>query len=259
MSNERLRAAISAKGESIHSVAQHVGVDPKSVERWITTDRTPHRGHRWKTAHFLGVDEVYIWPGVQKQADTASTSELITYYPHRGAVPTALWSSLIEKAKDRLDVLVYAGLFLFDSHPDLPDQLAAKAGAGAQIRILLGDPDSEMIRRRGEEEGIGGDLAARARITRRYLEPAMTTPGVEVRLHDTILYNSIYRFDDDVLVNPHVLGAPAGQNPVLHFRYIPGARTFRHYMRSFDYAWARGGPAKGYAGTTAGRARACEA
>ncbi|MGW2119613.1 helix-turn-helix domain-containing protein, partial [Streptomyces zhihengii] len=87
MSNERLRAAISAKGESIHSVAQHVGVDPKSVERWITTDRTPHRGHRWKTAHFLGVDEVYIWPGVQKQADTASTSELITYYPHRGAVP----------------------------------------------------------------------------------------------------------------------------------------------------------------------------
>ncbi|MDX2817537.1 hypothetical protein PV410_34245 [Streptomyces sp. PA03-5A] len=37
----------------------------------------------------------------------------------------------------------------------------------------------------------------------------MTTPGVEVRSHDTILYNSIYRFDDDVLVNPHVLGAPA--------------------------------------------------
>ncbi|MEU1543486.1 hypothetical protein ABZ461_36365 [Actinacidiphila glaucinigra] len=111
------------------------------------------------------------------------------------------------------------------------------------MRILLGDPDSEAVRQRGDEEGIGGDLAARARITRRYLEPTMTTPGVEVRSHDTILYNSIYRFDDDVLVNPHVLGAPAGQNPVLHFRYLPGARTFRHYMRSFDYAWERGGPA----------------
>jgi hypothetical protein len=44
-------------------------------------------------------------------------------------------------------------------------------------------------------------------------------------------------------VNPHVLGAPAGQNPVLHFRYLPGARTFRHYMGSFDYAWDRGRPA----------------
>ena len=43
-------------------------------------------------------------------------------------------------------------------------------------------------------------------------------------------------------MNPHVLGAPAGQNPGLHFRYIPRARTFRHYMRSFDYAWDRGTP-----------------
>lgn len=135
---------------------------------------------------------------------------------------------------------MYAGLFLFDGHPDLPNQLIEKAKGGAQVRILLGDPDSEMVHQRGEEEGIGDDLAARARITRRYLEPATTTPGVEIRLHDTILYNSIYRFDDDVLVNPHVLGAPAGQNPVLHFRYIPGARTFRHYMRSFDYAWEHG-------------------
>ncbi|MFC9908279.1 XRE family transcriptional regulator [Streptomyces sp. NPDC127197] len=224
-------------------MAQHVGVDPKSVECWIATGRTPHRGHRWKAASFLGVDEVYLWPTVEKQAESASTSELITYYLHRGAVLAALWSSLIEKAKDQVDILVYAGLFLFDNHPDLPYELADKAKAGAQVRVLLGDPDSEMVRQRGEEEGIGDDLAARARITRRYLEPAMTTPGVEVQLHDTILYNSIYCLDDDVLVNPHVLGAPAGQNPVLHFRYIPGARTFRHYMRSFDYAWERGRPA----------------
>ncbi|MFB7288342.1 XRE family transcriptional regulator [Actinacidiphila glaucinigra] len=224
-------------------MADHVGVDPKSVERWISTNRTPHRGHRWKAASFLGVDEVYVWPSVQKQAETASTSELITYYPHRGAVPTALWSSLIEQATSHVEILVYAGLFLFDSHPDLRDQLAQKATAGARVRILLGDPDSEAVGQRGDEEGIGGDLAARARITRRYLEPTMATTGVEVRSHDTILCNSIYRFDDDVLVNPHVLGAPAGQNPVLHFRYLPGARTFRHYMRSFDYAWERGMPA----------------
>lgn len=128
MANERLRAAISAKGETIQSVAQHVGVDPKSVERWITTDRTPHRGHRWKAASFLGADEVYLWPTVEKQAETASTSELVTYYPHRGAVPASLWSSLIERATDQVEILVYAGLFLFDSHPDLPYQLAEKAG-----------------------------------------------------------------------------------------------------------------------------------
>jgi len=243
MANERLRAAISAKNETIQSVAQHVGVDPKSVERWITTDRTPHRGHRWKTASFLEADEVYLWPAVEKQAESASTSELISYYPHRGAVPAPLWPSLFERATSQVDILVYAGLFLFDGHPDLPELLAEKANAGTQVRILLGDPDSEMVRQRGEEEGIGDGLAARARITRSYLDPVAKTPGLEIRLHDTILYNSIYRIDEDVLVNPHVLGAPAGQNPVLHFRYIPGARTFRHYMRSFDYARERGRPA----------------
>ncbi|MFD7474948.1 XRE family transcriptional regulator [Streptomyces sp. NPDC059837] len=242
MANERLRAAISAKGETIQTLADHVGIDPKSVERWISKDRTPHRNHRWKAANLLGSDEVYLWPTVEKQVETASASELITYYPHRGAVPASLWSHLIEQATSQIEILVYAGLFLFDGHPDLPDQLAEKAQRGAHVRILLGDPDSKMVHQRGEEEGIGDDLAARARITRRYLQPAATTPGVEIRLHDTILYNSIYRFDDDILVNPHVLGAPAGQNPVLHFRYLPGARTFRHYMRSFDYAWERGTP-----------------
>ncbi|WP_234325596.1 hypothetical protein [Streptomyces sp. NRRL S-146] len=87
--------------------------------------------------------------------------------------------------------------------------------------------------------GIGGDLAARARITRRYLEPAMTTPGVAVRLHDTILYNSVYRFDDDVLVNPHALGAPAGQNPVLHFRYTPVRRLSPPQVPSGGRAFLR--------------------
>ncbi|MEV6116831.1 hypothetical protein AB0L59_31235 [Streptomyces sp. NPDC052109] len=74
MANERLRAAISAKGETIQSVVEHGGVDPKSVERWITTSRTPHRGHPWKAASFLGADEVCLWPSAEEQAEKASAS-----------------------------------------------------------------------------------------------------------------------------------------------------------------------------------------
>ncbi|QMU75515.1 transposase family protein [Streptacidiphilus sp. PB12-B1b] len=243
MPNDRLRATIAAKNHTIQSVADHVQVDPKTVERWITRDRVPHRGHRWKTAQLLATDELYLWPSVEPEAKTASAAELATFYPNRGAVPGSLWSSLIDNATSQIDILVYAGLFLFDSHPDFADDLADKAAAGAQVRILLGDPSSEAIRHRGEEEGIGDDLAARARLSLKYLRPATRTPGVEVRLHDTILYNSVYRFDDDVLVNPHVFGAPAGQNPMMHFRYVPGGRTFRHYLRSFDRVWELGTPA----------------
>ncbi|MDL4820136.1 hypothetical protein QP089_38260 [Actinomadura sp. OS1-43] len=44
--------------------------------------------------------------------------------------------------------------------------------------------------------------------------------GVEVRLHDTVLYNSIYRAGDVLLINPHAFGIVAFHAPVLH---LPGA------------------------------------
>lgn len=45
----------------------------------------------------------------------------------------------------------------------------------------------------------------------------------EIRLHDTPLYNSIYRFDDDMLINTHVYGILAAYTPVLHLRRVDGA------------------------------------
>ena len=62
-------------------------------------------------------------------------------------------------------------------------------------------------------------------------------PGVELRTHATTLYNSIYRFDQDLLVNGHAFGAPAAQSPVLHLRRVPGGRVWDHYMRSFEEVW----------------------
>ncbi|MDI2128756.1 XRE family transcriptional regulator [Yinghuangia seranimata] len=239
MANERLRNALVAKGIGVSDLAQHVEVDPKTVERWITKERVPHRAHRMKTCSFLGADEVYLWPSVEDNPQTlsASQTELVKLYPHRGAVPAPLWSALIDGAQDSIDLLAFAGLFLSDTRPDLADVLAAKGSSGTQVRILLGDPDSPAVRARGDEEGIGDDLAARVRLALKYLRPAMGAPGVTVKLHGTVLYNSIYRFDRDALVNTHVYGAPAGQNPMLHLRQVPGGRVFGHYMKSFDQVW----------------------
>jgi hypothetical protein len=50
------RAHRSAMAE----VAAQVGVDPKTVERWIVLGRIPHRSHRWATASLLGTDEAYL-------------------------------------------------------------------------------------------------------------------------------------------------------------------------------------------------------
>ena len=239
MANERLRSCITGARLIIAEVAAQVGVDPKTVERWIVPGRIPHRSHRWATASLLGTDEAYLWPELadDRRTQAASASELVTLYPNRGAVPGPLWRSLLEAATDRIDVLVFAGLFLPDGYPEIAKLLAAKAEQGTKVRLILGDPDSDAVRRRGEEEQIGDGLAARVRLGLLYLRDAISAPGVELRFHATTLYNSIYRFDDDMLVNAHVYGAPAAHSPVLHLRRLPGGQLVDHYQASFERVW----------------------
>lgn len=237
--NERLRSAILEAGLTLTEFAGKVQVDPKTVERWIGLGRTPHRSSRWATASLLGADEAYLWPEVADDVRTrsASTAEIVHVYPHRGAVPHDLWPALLDSANDQIGLLAYAGLFLSDTTPDLPPILAAKAAAGTTVRLLLGDPKSAAVATRGDEEGIGEGLAARIRLSASYLSAGLEAPGVQLRYHETTLYNSIYRFDDQLLINMHVYGAAAVQSPVMHLRRIPGGRLFAHYMESFEKVW----------------------
>jgi transcriptional regulator with XRE-family HTH domain len=238
MANERLRSTIVAAGKSLGDLADEVGVDPKTIERWITLDRVPHRRNRFAVARALGTSEEYLWPDAAR-SEAATKGEFVTFYPHRGAVPGNLWFNLATRTVDAIDILVYAGLFLWDGGPDLPTVIRKRAEEGTAVRLLLGNPDSDAVARRGEEEGIDEGMAARIRISLAYLkETTLGTPGLELRLHSTTLYNSIYRFDGDVLVNAHVYGAGAAHNPVMHFRSLPGGRMVRHYLSSFDRVWA---------------------
>lgn len=238
MTNERLRNAISARGLTSVKLAERVAVDPKTVERWIATDRIPHRTHRGAVASVVGIDEAYLWPTAAGAGQrSVDDNELITMYPTRGAVPSGLWLELVKQATTSIDTLMFAGLFLTDGGPEMSDALARKARNGVLVRVLLGDPDSQAVSLRGQEEGIGSDLAARIRIRERYLCEVARTDGVQLRWHDTTLYNSIYRCDENMLVNTHVYGAPASQNPVLHLRRTPTGKVFENYMTSFDRVW----------------------
>lgn len=247
MANERLRRAIIDADLTVAQLAAHVGVDPKTVERWITKDRIPHPRHRVRSSRRLSVDEAELWPlaADDGHARAASEAELIRLYPHRGVVPKDLWYELLDSAKQAVDMLVYAGLFLPDGHADLATLVADKARQGTRMRLMFGDPESPALQQRGVEEGIGEGLSARAKLSLAYLEDAFGVPGLEVRLHTTTLYNSIFRYDDDMLVNMHTFGAPAAQSPVLHLRRIPGGRLFDHYLKSLERVWERARPVTG--------------
>jgi hypothetical protein len=199
----------------------------------------PHQRQRERASELLGVAETYLWPALldDDRARAASQAEVVTVYPHRGAVPAGLWGRLIDGAEEEFSVLVYSGLFLVDNRPDLPQRVASRARGGLRVRLMYGDPDSSTVEWRGNEEGIGDNLAARVQLALKAMQPTIGVPGVEIRLHETVLYNSIYRFDDEMLVNTHVMGSPAPQNPVLHLRRIEGGHLFEHYLRSFEHVW----------------------
>jgi hypothetical protein len=223
---------------AIAEVAARVGVDPKTVERWIVLGRIPHRSHRWATASLLGTDEAYLWPELadQRRTQAASTSELVTLYPNRGAVPGALWRSLLEPPPAASTCWSMPGCSCRTAIQRSPSSLPPRPSMAPRCAY----PRGSRLRRgaaAGEEEQIGDGLAARVRLGLLYLRDAIGAPGVELRFHATTLYNSIYRFDDDLLVNAHVYGAPAAHSPVLHLRRLPGGQLVDHYQASFERVW----------------------
>jgi len=210
--NERLRDAILRNGMTPTNVAEKIGVDPKTVERWIThADRVPFARHRHAIAALVRESHSYLWPNAlsKERALAVAQSELVTIYPRRGAVPGDLWQRLLDQATMQIGILAYGGLFLHEMIPDLTKTLIAKAEAGAKVEVLIGDPNGQQVVQRGADEGIGESMPGKIRNTLAFYEPMRGHHTAGVMLHDTVLYNSIYRFDDDVGQQPP-LRTPSG-------------------------------------------------
>lgn len=243
MPNERLRATLLERGLTPADLADAVDVDPKTVERWLS-GRVPYRRHRYEVAKSLNVDEAYLWPDAlpRQQVVNASEGEILTIYPHRWTVPRDAWGRLFASAERDIGVLVYSGLFLAEDAGVL-QTFAEKARAGARVRLLLGDPDSQHVATRGADEGINEAMAAKIRnVLVLYSQALGNVDGIEIRLHDTVLYNSIYWADEKILVNTHVYGVPASHAPVLHLKRLPGGEMVGTYLDSFERVWAQARP-----------------
>jgi hypothetical protein len=105
------------------------------------------------------------------------------------------------------------------------------------VRIALGDPDSPHVAERGTEEGIGDAMSAKIRNALTLYQPLRDIENIEIRLHQTILYNSIYRADDQLLINQHAYGIPAAHAPVFQLRKTAGADLPTTYLESFERIW----------------------
>lgn len=136
-------------------------------------------------------------------------------------------------------------MFLPEQNANLLALLRDRATAGTKVRILFGDPECTAVSERGAEERIGDAMASKIRNVLVLYRPVAEVPGIEVRLHGTTLYNSIYRFDDELLVNTHIYGVPAAHAPVLHLRKLSAGDLFDTYADSYERVWAGSRPAWG--------------
>jgi hypothetical protein len=232
-----LARALSGVGMDAADVASQLGVDPKTVQRWLS-GRVPYPRHRAALADLTGWTVHDMWPNVAQPVDPDSVhDEVRVVYPHRSAVPVDAWRHLFASAEHEIGVLAYSGLFLAE---DTAAQrvLHDKARAGVRVRIILGDLISRHVARRGADEGLDAVMTARIRNALILYRPLADEPGVELRLHDTILYNSIYRADDDLLVNTHAYGHPASRAPVIHLRRTSPDGMAATYLDSFERVWA---------------------
>ncbi len=245
MANDRLRDSLLRLGITPEQLAEQLEVDPKTVERWITTGRSPYPRHRHRIAALVRESESYLWPEAlpPERKREVDQYEVVEFFAHRADAPADIWMRLLRESSERVDMLVYAGLFLPEQNPRLIRTLLARVKAGAKARLLFGDPDSPHVLERGREEGIGDAIPPKIRNVLSLYETLRHIDGIEVRLHRTNLYNSIYRFDNEMLVNMHVYGSVAAHAPMMHVRQLSGGDLFDTYADSYERVWATSTPA----------------
>lgn len=168
--NERLHSVLAQRGVSPESLAEVCEVDPKTVSRWLG-GRVPHPRHRFRAAQHLRVEETFIWPSPQARTGKPGAGlgiELVGTYQNRASVPRDMWLSLLQGAKEQIDVLVFSGTFFAQSNPHVTKMLTERAADGVHVRLCFGDPSGQAAAIRGREEGIGDTLAAKIRASLTY-------------------------------------------------------------------------------------------
>ncbi|MEV6297413.1 hypothetical protein AB0M41_45230 [Streptomyces sp. NPDC051896] len=99
------------------------------------------------------------------------------------------------------------------------------------MRFLLGDPDCAATRQREAAEDEPLTLSTRIRVTLKHLAALADVEGLEARFsadtdapHHVAL--SVFRFDSDALVTPHLAARAGHDSPMFHLRRMQDGGVF---------------------------------
>jgi transcriptional regulator with XRE-family HTH domain len=228
-------------------LAARVGVTPKTVQRWLSDESLiPHQRNQDDVCAALGVDVQMIWPkAVRGTVKTGHDREVFAAYPYRSACPTSVWGKLISDSKEDIFLAGYTNYFVWLEQPAFHQTLRRKAGSGCRVRFLLGDPESETTRQRERIEDVALTVSTRIRITLENIAKLSDMDGVEARFsapddgpnHVSL---SVFRFDSNALVTPHLARVVGHDSPMLHLRKSLDGGMFDRFAEHAEELWERG-------------------
>lgn len=238
----RLAYQMRIRHISIRDLATRAGCDERTIQRALNGETTPQVRVAESIAAVLECEPDEFWPRIG-HVSSSSAAMSVRLFPSRAQVPVDLWLDALAAATTRIDFCMYGGTFLFDNVHGFIRLVREAAARGTRVRIAVGDPGSAVVHQRGAEEGIGESLAGRCRLTLSRLESLQGLDGVEIRTHATPLYVSMFFIDDTLYANHHILGSPAGDNPVIEIFRNTDTELWETYTGSFEHIWAGARPA----------------
>jgi transcriptional regulator with XRE-family HTH domain len=145
MTRSNLEMRLDAAGLTAEQFADIVGVDPKTVQRWVA-GRTPHRRHRATAARALDLTEHDLWPD-----ETPAVAE---DDPHRRSDVIASWAAadqqgapdlaeVVASARGQVDVLDNANRLLCDEL--MIAALLQTASPTCPVRVLVHTPRRALV------------------------------------------------------------------------------------------------------------------
>lgn len=235
--NDRLQNALIAASLTCAEVAHKTGVDEKTVQRWITKGRVPRPATRRRVAELLGKEPEVLWPKLSRRVRPGPDGEMVAMYPRRSDMPRDVFRELISRSRRRLWFGGYTSYFLWVDVPDLRGQLRQKAQMGADIRFLLGDPDSPVTRAREEYEGTPLTLRSRIEMTLAEIARTGVAADIAVRHSDKHVGWSVWIFDDQAITTLHIGPGMGHDSLTQHWRRQVDGGAFDRLPEHFDALW----------------------
>jgi lambda repressor-like predicted transcriptional regulator len=246
MANEQLKQALRTNGLEIDDLAEQVGVDVKTAQRWLS-GRTPYPRYRRRVADALNTTERTLWPDEVPEFDSGSEPVEREMLGVLGAGDGPDWRELATGARDRVELL---DLTLADIISDDADAqlLADAAGRGCRVRVLISHPDSIHLAIAEEQAGrylaLAERPAAAAELERvgGLLTSHVGQQGVELR---TFVGAGSYRvliIDDQAIVRLRLPGVPPEWEPVLRIDRERNPEVLDGFAFHFDAMWQTSEP-----------------